>query len=120
MQILGMEPAKPPKHFRFLKTSRPEVGIVEELGNCPALVCAMEHDYTSGASRCKVLSYLDHEMRQVLESGALDSHEVEVILDALGAAAGGLFIWASTVVKSVESDVHPIRKAKRLVSGLSG
>ncbi|EJC98463.1 WD40 repeat-like protein [Fomitiporia mediterranea MF3/22] len=112
-----------PKRFRFLITSRKEVDISHALSSLPNHIVSVELEHDSSRCRDDVLRYIDHEMRNVFaKNELLIPGDWQLKMDLLGGAAGGLFIWASTVVKLVDCD-DPVRKLEKLIShsqGLSG
>lgn len=119
MRLLSQEFPKLPSNFRFLITSRPEVDIMHALSTSKSSIKPIDLDYTSGSSRSDVLAYLHHEMKTSICS----VHEVQIPKDwswdanmtLLSEVAGGLFIWASTVVKLVSNSDNPFRKLKNLI-----
>ncbi|KAL5520517.1 hypothetical protein ACEPAG_9741 [Sanghuangporus baumii] len=104
MKLLQNEIPKLPNSFRFLITSRQEVDIDGVLRTRPESVCATSLNHTSLDSQHDVLSYICTEMDDVrMQLGIPKDRAWDDKMVALGKAAGGLFIWASTVVKVVQN-----------------
>ena len=119
MKLLQDEFKRLPRTFRFLITSRPELDIERSLSRFPDSVYTIELDYTSNDSKNEVRSYLDVEMRRVFdESEQLIPEEKTWVssLDVLSEVAGGLFIWASTAVRIVETSTFKADALEDLVS----
>ena len=115
VRLLGSDFVKLPSIFRFLITSRPEPDIVDAFSIHPNSIRDVELEYDSEASRDDVRSYLDHEIRQILGAKLPVETEWASDLGVLARAAGGLFIWASTAIKFIETSVFPLSGLKRLV-----
>ena len=95
-----------PPVFRFLITTRPEKAITS-LSNSsnPHLYESVYLDPKSEECRKDVLTFIEHEMGRLRKSGDI-LVEVDWPRDdnmvKLGDVADGLFIWASTAIKSIE------------------
>lgn len=120
LQVLRREIPNLPSNFRFFITSRREPDIEKAFAvgmDGRDSIQVLELDYTSDVSRRDVCSYLEHEMRRVLEEEciAVDDSFENIIL-RLSDAAAGLFIWASTIVKLISEHDSPFRKLHELAS----
>ena len=108
-----------PKQFRFLITSRPEEDIKNTLSSLPATQI-LELDPTSSDSQQDVQMYLGHALSDVFtaeERMQLSQFlQWEPSMKVLGEAAGGLFIWASTVVNLVSGSTLKFGRLQELIS----
>ncbi|PAV17956.1 nucleotide-binding-oligomerization-domain like receptor [Pyrrhoderma noxium] len=96
-------PSLPP-NYRFLITSRPEFDI-QSLFHSPQfeVVRLEEHD-----GREDVRKYINSslsELQQIKMVSFEDEEEMEEMGSALGEAANGLFIWASTAMRMIKDNI---------------
>ena len=98
-----------PSNIRLLVTSRPEKGVAPPLpspSHHSRLCHHVELSHMSENSKKEVTYYIRHELEKlrsesrivVVGNGGWDEN-----IDKLGCAAEGLFIWASTAIKFVNS-----------------
>ena len=94
-----------PSNFRFLVTSRPEVGIGLLSQTSASSTCKYSKlDHTSISSRRDVLQFVRHEMKELREKRdwhVPDDWLWDEKMKVLGEAAGGIFIWASIAIKYI-------------------
>lgn len=121
LHVIRREVPNLPSNFRFLVTSHREPDIEKAFSiqvGAREDIKTMELDYTSDVSRRDVRSYLEHEIRKVLEGEecVITDELLENIITRLSEAAAGLFIWAATIIKLVSEHDSPLRKLNELAS----
>ena len=129
--IIGKLSGLPPI-FRFLITSRPEKGVASLSQSTSPHLCVREGiDPKSDDCKGDVLEFIKHEMGLLKEKGDIVVEENwpwDENMGRLGDAAGGVFIWASTVIKYITSKkidrfeclVDLIENSKILIKDLGG
>ena len=94
-----------PPIFRFLITSRPERGVASLSQSTSPHLCVRECiDPTSDDCKRDVVLFIKREMGWLKEKGEIIVEENwpwDENMERLGDAAGGVFIWASTVIKYI-------------------
>ena len=121
-----------PPIFRFLITSRPEKGVASLSQSTSPHLCVRECiDPKSDDCKRDVLEFIKHEMGMLKEKGEIIVEENwpwDENMGRLGDAAGGVFIWASTVIKYITSKkidrfeclMDLIENSKILIKDLGG
>ena len=103
VRLLEYEFSTLPPNFRILITSRPEEDIVSLLPS-QSHVHSIMIDQRSEDNKQDVLMFIKFEFEHLRKSGRLRvpvDWPWEDSLEALGEAADGLFIWASTAIKYI-------------------
>ncbi|PAV14873.1 WD40 domain containing protein [Pyrrhoderma noxium] len=121
-----------PSIFRFFITTRPEKGVASlSQSTSPHLCVRGCIDPKSDDCKRDVLEFIKHEMGLLKEKGEIIVEENwpwDENMGRLGDAAGGVFIWASTVIKYITSKkidqfeclVDLIENSKILIKDLGG
>lgn len=115
LQLLSDEFSKLPRRVRFLITSRPEADLVRVLSERKHIHEA-KLEINTDASRRDVQTYISVEMKKVVPARASKDRKWEEMMSKFGAAADGLFIWASLAVRLVKATRLPYRKICELTS----
>lgn len=118
LQLLSDEFSKLPRRVRFLVTSRPEADLVRFLSERKHIHEA-KLEINTGASRRDVQAYISEELKKAVPAKASKSRKWEEMMSKLGAAADGLFIWASLAIRLVKATNLSYRKICELTSGES-
>ena len=121
-----------PPIFRFLITSRPEKGVASLSQSTSPHPCVRECiDPKSDGCKRDVVLFIKREMAYLKEKGDIvvdENWPWDENMERLGDAAGGVFIWASIVIKYItakkldrfESLVKLTENSKVLLKDLSG
>lgn len=113
IQLLSDGFSKLPRRVRFLITSRPEADLVRLLSERKHIHEA-KLEIDSDASKRDVQAYITEEMGKVVPAKASKGEKWEEMMTTFGAAADGLFIWASLAVRLVKTSRLPYNKIREL------
>ncbi|EJD08073.1 WD40 repeat-like protein [Fomitiporia mediterranea MF3/22] len=114
LKLLKDDFAQLPEKFRFFITSRPENDIMTSLSLRPH-ISEIKLDPTLDQSRSDVHAYINDAIRNAVTDPIPAGFVCDSNMEILGDAAGGLFIWASTVVKLVSRSDDKVEKLEELV-----
>ena len=116
-----------PSNFRFLVTSRPEEGIFPLLSEASLHSYICQHvklDHMSENSKEEAVFYIRHEFERLRREKRMivkGSLEWDKIINKLGCAAKGLFIWATTAIKIINgARAGRFDRLRRLVNDTRG
>ena len=93
-----------PTNYRFLITSRPEVDIFPLFQSPQSKIVRLEEYDSKGDVREYIHTNLI-ELQQGEMISFEDEEEMEKMGSALGEAANGLFIWASTAIQMIKDNI---------------
>lgn len=109
-----------PLNYRFLITSRPEEDITSPNELERLRLRHMDLDYESDNAKSDVLKYIQTKLGDLKSRGRIKedpSCPWDESMKTLSNAAGGLFIWAATAVRLIESKKqNKAGELKRLVN----
>ncbi|KAJ7773979.1 hypothetical protein B0H16DRAFT_1880471 [Mycena metata] len=107
-------------HFRLIITSRREQPMLKVLGPISA---AVELSLVTKAVSEDIRRFLKHEMRRVVQAYDADGADESLrgwprpsLLHSLTTMAGGLFVWAKTLINFLESE-HPGEQLELVLGG---
>lgn len=115
LELLSDEFSKLPRRVRFLVTSRPEADLVRFLSQRRHIHEA-RLEINTDASRRDVQAYISEEMKKIVPTKASKGEKWEEMMSKFGAAADGLFIWASLAIRLVKATRLPYNKIRELTS----
>ncbi|KAL5512561.1 hypothetical protein ACEPAG_3214 [Sanghuangporus baumii] len=102
-------------NVRILVTSRPENDIAQHLSQTASGIVHIELEHASDGSRHEVCLFLRKRIVEAVPKGPPQGWTWDDIIRVLSEVAGGLFIWAATVVKLVSVSGNPRLRLRTLL-----
>ncbi|OCB90484.1 WD40 repeat-like protein [Sanghuangporus baumii] len=117
LRLLQTDVAQLPAKVRILITSRPERDVMLGISS-KNHIRHVELRHTSRNSKLDVDLYIRKELKDALDEPVQRIEGWDEKMRRLSLAAGGLFIWASTVVKMVQNSDNPRRQLEKLLDNI--
>jgi len=118
MKVLGKESSRLPSYIRVLLISRPLEDIVTALQDKPHIL-AHNLDLSSNVGGRDIVAYIQHHLRDIQRRKLPQQPDWpgDEVIQELAEHSRGLFIWASTAVKFIETRFNPVNSLAIILRG---